>query len=481
MLSPPFVGERKIEAAIVGVSAVSNKSWSPFNSHVPATPLWRGGIGSSMLGKSLLSGTAWAFSGRVFLSVSALLLNVLLARLLSPAELGKYLLLFAFVSCATVFCQLGMAQAVVRFVSAALSERKLGRARSSVTSIFLSVTTVCVVVAILIYVKGGVFVRGLFDFDIGRGMAAAVAMWVSVSALQGLIAETFRGFNEISYATLFGGVISGALSIVALFLILVSRGVLSLYGVLIIIAGSMVVSGAIGAMALGKKVSTLENSGRVGLGEVLHLALPIFATNLFVFFLNYADLWILGMFLGTEDVAVYGVACRLAVIISLPLSIVNAVVPPVIVEMYTHRNYSALETLLRNVATVAAVPSLVVTAVFILFGPIVLRVTFGDYYVAGATVLAVLSVGQMANVWTGSCGYVLMMTGGQNALMWITVVCGACYVAVAFVVARNYGVFGLSACRAAVFALQNLLALLLVRKSLGIWTHARFRLPTFHL
>ena len=67
--------------------------------------------------------------------------------------------------------------------------------------------------------------------------------------------------------------------------------------------------------------------------------------------------------------------------------------------------------MLRTVATIAGLPALFALFTFIAFGDTLLFFIFGEFYVDAWVVLVVLSVGKLVNVWTGSCGVTLMMTG----------------------------------------------------------------------
>jgi len=53
-----------------------------------------------------MSGSVWAFSVRIFASLSGFVVNALLARLLTPDELGAYFLTFSIVMFAALVAQL---------------------------------------------------------------------------------------------------------------------------------------------------------------------------------------------------------------------------------------------------------------------------------------------------------------------------------------------------------------------------------------
>jgi O-antigen/teichoic acid export membrane protein len=71
----------------------------------------------------------------------------------------------------------------------------------------------------------------------------------------------------------------------------------------------------------------------VGLREILSVSWPMWVTNITLFVGTQTDIWIVGAFRSQEEVAIYGAAVKLVLMVALPLQIVSTVVPPLITEM----------------------------------------------------------------------------------------------------------------------------------------------------
>ena len=201
---------------------------------------------------------------------------------------------------------------------------------------------------------------------------------------------------------------------------------------------------------------------------------PLWITSLILFTLTQADLWIAGIYLPQQQVAVYGAAFRLVLLVAVPLQIVNMVVAPLIAELYTQGKREELERSLRVAATVTGIPSFLTLVAFMLFGKPILGLVFGGYYREGALILALLSVGQLVNVWTGSCVQTLMMTGNQAPVMNATIATGLLIITGALWAGHIYGAVGIAGAVATGKAFQNILMLFYARKRTGIWTHITF-------
>jgi O-antigen/teichoic acid export membrane protein len=435
--------------------------------------------GRSILKRRLLSGGTWGLGGRMATVLGGFVTNALLARLLSPQELGTYFLALSVVTLGAVIGSLGLNQAGVRFLAASVGLEQFGRARSTMRVVFSGGLLGAIGIG-LAYVLLGDLMGSLFAAPALAAVSGLMAGWAAVATVQGLLAELFRGLHDIRMATLFGaltsgnGVMSAGLLIACLALLLASRGEASLVTVMGLATGSGFASALTAGWFLRRKMASISMDGeddRVTPKEILRVAWPLLLTNVTLFALAQADVWIVGAFRSQEDVAVYGAAARLVTLVAIPLLVFNAFVPPMVAEMHAQGRREELERVLRSTATLSGIPSFFAFALFALAGGPLLGLLFGDYYGAGASVLAVLSVGQFARVWCGSCGTALMMTGHQRIVMFVTAFSGLVAIAVALGTVGRYGMLGVATATSLGNTLQSILSWLMVKRATGMWTH----------
>jgi O-antigen/teichoic acid export membrane protein len=100
-----------------------------------------------------------------------------------------------------------------------------------------------------------------------------------------------------------------------------------------------------------------------------------------------------------------------------PLLVTNAVLPPVIAELYNQDKTGWLERTLRSFSTLSGVPSLLFLKIFMLLGGQILGLVYGDYYRHGAGILILLSAAKIAAVCSGFYGLVLQMTGYHKQIL----------------------------------------------------------------
>lgn len=440
------------------------------------------------LRERLLSGGAWALVGRTGAAFSQVAINALLARLLSPQDLGTYFLAFSVISLGSVAGWLGLDQAGVRFVAESLGLGEYRRARQSVGKVVWFGLLGATGVGLAYLLVGDLIGERLFHSPALVAVTGLVAAWMAITSLQSLVASTFRGFHDIRLAAVFGasvsgiGLLPGGLMVLSLGFVLLLEGSSSLALVLLLAILAGITSALTAGLMLHRKTAALPPRGEddVRASEMLRVAWPLLVTNLTLFAITQVDIWILGAFRSSEEVAVYGAAARVVLLVAMPLQIMNAVVPPLIAEMYAQGRERALERTLRPMATLAGIPALVVLVGFILLGGPLLGLVYGEYFSAGARVLVLLSVGQIVSVWVGSCAITLAMTGRQALLMGITLSCGVATVLAGLALVGGYGSEGVAVAAAGGLALQNLLLWLAARYAIGIWTHLGFAaLPGF--
>jgi O-antigen/teichoic acid export membrane protein len=442
-----------------------------------------------LLRRRLLSGSAWAFGGKIGGAVIGVVTNGLLARMLSPEEFGAYFLAISIISLGAIIGSLGLAKPAVRFVAEGMGLNRSERVRRTIYTVLgLGVLGALGVSLIYLLVVGELVGRYLFASPVLVAVIGLTAGWMAISVVQELMAETFRGFHDFRMATLLGGLATGGRSgglvmrgllLACLAALWLKSGETDLKTVMLVSLGSGSVSALLAVWLLHIKVSSLGLQGTetpVSSKEVLHVSLPILAIELTAFVMQSSDIWILGALRSKEEVAVYAAATRLVALVAMPLLMAKLVLPPIIAELYAQGKTVKLERTIRAFSTVAGVPSMLVLMVFILLGEPILGLVYGDYYRSAVTVLVLLSAAKVAAVWSGSCGLVLQMTDHQASMLRVSILTSTLFLIGALLAAQRYGPVGVASVAAVTTTLQNVILVLVAKKKTGMWTHVTFSL-----
>jgi len=421
----------------------------------------------------LITGGASALTGRICTVMVHLINSALLARLLSLEEMGSWFLAMSVIGFSIIIAPLGVNRSVVRFVAESMGVGKPGRAKSAIGKVFaVGIVGSLGLAAIYVFGIGDLLFTKVFHSPHIASVTILIALLIIAKTFQTIVADSLRGFHEILLAVIFAGLLTSLLVAVSYAYLLIANKNGSFSIVLWIQLGAVCLSVSFGTAALFRRLAPLKEDQSLPVSELLKVSLPMWFTSLMIFVLTQTDLWIIGSVLPPEDLAVYGVARRIVLLVVMPLGVVQSFVPPIIAEFYAKREIKTLERSLRLTATVACLPALGAFLLFILFGGEVLSLVYGEFYRRGSTVLLLLCLGQLVNVWAGTCGITLNMVGFERIMLWISLASGLATVIGACLAVHPFGIVGVASVYAGGMILQNILMLGFTRFKCGIWTCA---------
>ncbi len=426
------------------------------------------------LKRRLLSGGAWTIAARVTAGLSGFMINALLSRLLSPEDVGAYFLLVSVASVGAIAAQLGLQLAVVRLVAEAIAGNRPGHARGLIRRA-LGLTAVSAVVAGgLVGFAGEAGVVAIFGSATLAQVAWLAGFWLVSLSLTGVVAEAFRGLHDYGMAGALGGAGTNLLLLTVLIVVFTLHLRMTLFDVVALGTLTVFATAVVGLAAMRRRLRRLGPSSDTSAGELLSVSLPLLVTTVSIFISTQADIWILGIQRGNDEVAMYGTAVRLVQMVLMPLLMMNAILAPVISEQFSQGRRAALERVLRGCAAITGLPALLALVFIAVAAEPMLGRVYGEYYKGGATVLLLVSAGQTVNVLSGSAAVVLMMTGHQRAAMTISAATGLGLIAGALLVVDRHGIDGVAAVAGSMTALHGVLCAVWVRRATGMWTYCSF-------
>ena len=432
--------------------------------------------GMSVAGNKLLVDGMWVLAGRVVSMLSGLLVIALITRLLGTAEVGFYFLCFSLVTILSIVSQFGLNLAVVRLIAESLSRKMHGHAAAVVILVLKIGGVAVVVVSCLALLFAYMHPPDIFSrISVDTVVLVVLVFWFSFITLQGLISECLRGYHEVRSATLYGGALSSILSLSALVLLWLLVDESSIEVIIGVLAVSVMISAVLGAARLRDKMAPNLGTEKVDLSGLLSMAWPMWSSNITVLLLTHADIWIIGSILSVDDVAIYGSAARLVIVVSISLMILNSVLSPVIADLYYRNENEKLEYTVRTGTTFAAVPAVLATLLFCYFGSELLGIIYGPFYSEGYPILVILGLGQLFNVVSGPCGMALLMTGHQRIMMMISISTSILAIVASVYAAIHVGMISVAVVFAVALAAQNGLMIYFARKYTGISTFLNFR------
>jgi O-antigen/teichoic acid export membrane protein len=146
---------------------------------------------------------------------------------------------------------------------------------------------------------------------------------------------------------------------------------------------------------------------------LLKTSLPLFISSVSVSIINNLDVIILGALADTNDVGIYTVASRIAMLTSFFLQVTNSAVAPKIAALFENGKIAELEKMIQRVTRGLGYIGIIQLAVFIIAGKFILNL-WGNEFANSYFILITLGFGQLINIGTGAVGIILTMCGFEK-------------------------------------------------------------------
>ena len=423
--------------------------------------------------RKLVRGGGWAFLGKMATYPLGLILTMILARLISAADVGGYFLVMSLVMIGSALVQAGLATSTCKMIARSLAvdnPRAIKQVlRIGVTALlltgFLAVTLLTNQPAewLLAQLENG---ERLYD------ALAWIAAMVVVFAAVGYCCEILRGFHELPSAAILDQQLLQRLLLLAALLVPLALGLqLALLDVLRVTAVSAFLSALLGIFLISRIVARLGDHGeKIATMQVLREAPTFLLMRVNNWLLNSAAVWVIGFSRSLEETALYGAANVVALLVLAPWQVVSAATSPTIIALHASDKAAALESVMRTAAAVAALPGLLLGIVLLMYGDDVLSILFTSEYAAGYSVLVVLALGRGISTLFGSPVMLLSMTNHQNIVLRVLLVASVLTLAGYIYAADIYGAIGVAYVGAASAILQGMFLAIAARRVLGINT-----------
>jgi len=436
------------------------------------------GSDNQEMGRSLAIGGAWALFANIFTAIAGILHTAILSRILTPAELGTYFLIASVVMFLGIPSNFGMPDVAVRTISKEIGAGHIYLAQSFIKKSFAIATLSSFFVFIVIISgAGSAALRTLFGIEATFVTTVLIAGWTCLIAFHALITESIRGLNDIKNASLYGALLKNIMILIAFTTTWIFSKDITLNLVLTAVLLAIMITTALSIYAfLNKLNSTIGETKSSGTEEqsytssnLTRLALPFLLNALTAYMLIRIGLWVVGYYLPKDEVAIFGACIQLVLIVVMPLTIINAILPPLVSNLFFNsKNSDKLQTILRTCTTIAGVPSILALFIFGLYGSSILSIVFGPAFSAGATVLTAFAIGQCTNMLVGPTGTVMKMTNNQSLLLKVNISAGIITTVFSIIAAKYYGLNLTAIVFGASMALKNFYMHYLVKKHVGV-------------
>jgi O-antigen/teichoic acid export membrane protein len=388
----------------------------------------------------VLRGAALAFILRGFGAGLAFLLNAMVARMLGAEGAGLYFLALSVTMIAAVIARLGLDNALLRFVAVHASRDEWGL----VKGVFAQGMRMALISSALLTLLCLVLAPWLADYVFNKPDLGMPLRWMSLGimsfSMMMLMSECLKGMRRIRNAMLVSGVLYPLIALLLVWPLVTLFGVGGANAAYVLGTGGAAVVGLIfwrRAMA-----SHAVPPVSIPRDQLRASSRPLFVMSLLNgAVLSWAPLLLLGIWGSTEESGIFGAATRLAMLLTFFLNAVNTVAAPKFAALYQKGEIEILGRIASRTALLITMAASPLFVIFFVAGDWVMSV-FGHGFSVGGRVLAILTLGQVVNSFTGSVGFLLAMTGNERSVRNSAIMGASVLIVLAVILIPFYGMTG---------------------------------------
>lgn len=393
-------------------------------------------------------------------------LNILVAKLFGAEGVGAYYLALTVTGIGTAAGCFGLENTFVRFIAANAGQKRW----EQIAGVYRQGTLLALVTSTLtfitIFANAAWIAEKIFSDASLVGILQIMSISIVPASLLSLNNSALMGLKRPSVGMI--PLLSHTLlNIILLFPL---RSLLGIEGLAVAYVVSNIIALAVGLYFWHHYLPQINRLwGIFDFRLLLRTSFPLMLIALVKVFSNWTGTFVLGVFASTEDVGVYGVALRVALLTTFVLTAVNSIVAPKFAELYEERDTKTLGKLARDTASVLALVAFPFLVLFVFFPGWILNF-FGDDFVRGGTALTILAIGNFINVATGSVGRLLIMTGYEKLVQYNVFGAVLLNILLSLILIPRLGITGAALATATTFVIQNLISVWLVYWKLSILT-----------
>lgn len=398
--------------------------------------------------------------------VFTFLVSLVLARLFGPSVTGAYYLGAMVVTVWSALGRLGLDNALMRFAAAQAPRDRWGAVFGLRRAGLGTAGATALVLAVLAWLLAPWLATSIFRqpsvAPYLRTMSVAILPMTLLSVNSGLL----KAIKRPGLAVIADGTTAPLLLTVGLVALAPALGPQA-PPVVYVVAYSMAL---VVGLLLWRHTTSKHRTppDRVAISAILGVALPMVSITFSGLLMQWTDTFMLGIWTTTEQVGIYAVALRTALLTSFVHTTINAVVAPEFSDMHARSDLAGIQRLASASASAMVAIALPIVLVFLLVPRWVLATLFGAAFSGGSLALAILSIGQFVNVATGSVALLLLMTGNERTVQRIVLGTAAANLGLNALLIPSQGVVGAAIATATSTCIANVLYAVMAYRRLTV-------------
>jgi O-antigen/teichoic acid export membrane protein len=418
----------------------------------------------------IVRGSATTFVVRIMGLIAGYAFTFIISRYYGSEVLGAHTLSVTVLMMFSVLGRLGLDSLLVRHFAQDHVISRWDRILEVYQKTLTVVIPVGIVLSVLLYLSSGAIALNVFKKPSLEPYFRIIAFAVLPMAMRFINSECYRGFRmnkEYAYSQnvsyfLYSAVILGVMTVF-------SRNE---WQPNIAFAVSLMLLAISSSFLILKKIraNTKTASDELEIPGLIRNAIPMLLANSMLLISGWINTIMLGIWSTESDVGIYSVVLKIATFSSFVLMSINSVSAPRFAQLHSKGDMEGLKKYTAHTAKIIFFSSLPIFTGILIFRNFLLGL-FGEEFILGSAALMITMVGQLFNVFAGSVGQFLYMTGKQGVFRNIILSGTLINIIVCALLIPLYGLLGSAIAGMVFMAAWNLMSMIYIRRTFNIRTY----------
>lgn len=406
--------------------------------------------------------------GLILFKVLNFAFQFLLARGLSPSDVGLLNLGFSITGLLGLIVVFGLDRAVVRYIGVYSGKGEKEHELGAVTGSLRIMILVVFVTTPIFFISAEITSEWLFNKPDLAPILKILILGIPFIALTRLLMAILQGYRYFSPMILIEQVLIPFLRIAALMAVLFALG-----GAGLAVAYSSTLVSIIGFVISLVVVWGLSRTQVAGIRsvpvyrELLVFSLPLLLASVLNRTNAYTETIVLGIYASSEQVGIFTISYKISVLLMVFFEVIHIILAPSFAKLHAQGNIQELSKQYQAVTNGAFALTLPAALFMFVEAPTIMGF-FGPEYAANSVILQYLVIAQLASILIGPAALILIMTGYTYMNLVALIANLVLSLVLDFALIPLYGMIGAAVAGAITIVFVNILRLVQLYQALRI-------------
>jgi len=396
--------------------------------------------------------------------------QVLLARILGPADYGLFSLALTIIEISTVFILMGAKSGVVRFIS----EYTRKKDQIGVTSTIIQVGILILSVSAIVVTIFDVVLKNIFLKYFSVSIIIILLIIIPFNSLSSFLNAIIQGHRITKYNVISNQFIK-RIARICVFVGLFFFCSLKLTGALIALLVSLIITFSYLLYSINKNIISFKtvilSPKRNVLKDIVFYSLPLAFSAYILLLFNYIDVFSLTYFKTSYDLGIYKAAFGVSAFIGLIPHSFTYMFFPTAVSLFHNNKVNEAFAIYSSITKISFFISLVVVFFILLNGHLLINILYGDRFSDSYILLIFLGIGHFIVYATGPTGSMLNAADKTKLTMVCNIFGAVMNLLLNIPMILIFGTMGVAISTALSIVSRNILTVYFVKKYIGIFPY----------